>query len=451
MWGFLTVLNDILIPHLRKTFELSDFESMFVNFSFFIAYFIGSLFYFLWGQYKGDPINRIGYKNGILIGLFLCIVGTLMFFPASASEEMWIYMLSLFIIGLGFTLLQITCNPYVSILGAPEGATSRLNLAQGINSLGTTLSPIVSGYLIFQYFDPGNEIKFTYLIFAVIFFLLVILIYFSPMPNFKSEETIPRGWGALKIPQVRWGMIAIFFYVGAEVTIGSKIVELLAFDSYGSISEATAKNYVGLYWGGAMIGRFIGFIAFERMAVVKKVTSMFAIGLATTLLLIGIQFLFGYLIADRTTLTFAEIWPVFLFVPLHILGAYIGQFLPGKVISIFSFISIALLIIGVFTAHTIGLWAIIGIGFFNSIMWSNIFTISIQNLGKFTTQASSFLVMMILGGALIPLAFGGLTDTLKSSTSEALRYVYLFPIISYVFLMIYGIQPYKTKYLNTDT
>lgn len=445
MWGFLTVLNDILIPHLRATFQLSDFESMFVNFSFFIAYFVGSLIYFLLGQYRGDPVNRIGYKNGILLGLLLCIIGTLMFFPASASNAISLYLVSLFIIGLGFTLLQITCNPYVSILGKPEEAASRLNLAQGINSLGTTLSPIVSGYLIFQYFDPGNEIKFTYLIFTIIFFLLAVMIYLVPMPNFKSNETIPRGWGALSIPQVKWGMIAIFFYVGAEVTIGSKIVELLAFDSYGGFNNAAAKNYVGIYWGGAMIGRFIGFVAFEKIRSSKKVLLMFGIGTLATLGIIGLQFLFGYLIADRTTLTFQEIWPIFIFIPIHIIGAGIGRFMPGNVISVFSIISIILLSIGVFTAGTTGVWCIIGIGFFNSIMWSNIFTISIKDLGKYTTQASSFLVMMILGGALIPLAFGGLTDAFKSETAEALRYVYLFPIISYVILFVYGLQPYQYK------
>lgn len=448
MWGFITVLNDILIPHWKAEFALSNFSSMLVNFAFFIAYFLGALGYYLYGLWHGDPINKIGYKNGILIGLISCTVGSLLFIPAAQVNIFGIHLIGLFIIGLGFTLLQITCNPYVTILGTPDGASSRLNFAQGINSLGTTLSPIIGGYLIFQYFDPGNEVQYTYLIFALIFAALAIIIKLTKFPEFKNEEQPAKGWSVLKLPQVRWGMLAIFFYVGAEATIGSKIVELLALDSFGGIRENVAKNYVGLYWGGAMVGRFIGFIAFEEAAsIVKKILKMFGIGILFIIVLMVIQLIQGYLLADQSYLSISELWPLFLFIPIHIVAALMGRFLPGRVLSLFALINIGLLTLCFLFGRSIGIWSIVGIGFFNSIMWSNIFTLSIQGLGSLTTQASSFLVMMILGGALLPLAFGGVADILSLYTFEPLRYAYLLPIISYLVLAVFGIQKFKTNNL----
>src|SRR5690606_34404297 len=194
MWGFITCMNDILIPHLRELFSLSYLESMLVQFCFFGAYFIGSLIYFTTSYLSGDPINKIGYKNGMLWGLLISALGCFLFYPAAVYSEYGLFLGALFILGLGFTLLQITANPYVSLLGKPDGASSRLNLSQAFHSLGTTLAPLVGGFLIFEFFADhgvlsGGATKVPYIAFAIIFLLIALIIYKIQLPSFKSEET----------------------------------------------------------------------------------------------------------------------------------------------------------------------------------------------------------------------------------------------------------------------
>ncbi|MDD2344872.1 MAG: MFS transporter, partial [Bacteroidales bacterium] len=249
MWGFITCMNDILIPYLKKIFELSYFQAMLVQFAFFGAYFIGSLFYLLISLWK-DPISVIGYKNGIIIGLLVSAVACLMFYPASQMHSYPVFLSALFVLGLGFTLLQITANPFVAILGSEESASSRLNLAQGFNSLGTTIAPIIGGYFIFHFFnkwgtailnskgeqilaDSGDVItalgiQIPYLIFAGIFVLLAIVFYFSKLPEIKQEENSQGGFQVFKYRHLMLGFIAIFMYVGAEVSIGSMIINYLS-------------------------------------------------------------------------------------------------------------------------------------------------------------------------------------------------------------------------------
>src|SRR5690606_15810116 len=275
MWGFITCNNDFLIPHLKELFQLSYFQAMLVQFAFFGAYFIGSIAYFAISYFYGDPINKIGYKGGIIIGLLISAVGCVLFYPAEMLAVYSMFLFALFTLGLGFTLLQISANPYVAILGQPEGASSRLNLAQAFNSLGTTIAPVLGGYLIFEFFAEGGKItpeatKVPYLIFGLLFVLLAVLVAIIKLPRFKAEEVGGRKLGALAFPQLRGGVLGIFFYVGAEVAIGSLIISFISQPDIMGLDEQIGKNYLSLYWGGAMIGRFLGAISLNGKLIGTK-------------------------------------------------------------------------------------------------------------------------------------------------------------------------------------
>ena len=209
---------------------------MLIQFAFFTSYFIGSLVYFVISVLKGDPINNIGYKKGIMIGLFISGIGALLFYPAAQFQMYGFFLSALFVMGLGFTLLQIAANPYVAILGSQKSASSRLNLAQGFNSLGTTIAPVLGGFLIFTFFKNttgSDAVKIPYLVFATIFFLMAIAIKLTPLPRFTNPDEVTPGFGALKYRQLVFGMIAIFMYVGGEVSIGSMLISYLNLPEIG--------------------------------------------------------------------------------------------------------------------------------------------------------------------------------------------------------------------------
>lgn len=427
MWGFITCMNDILIPHLKELFQLTYLQSMLVQFAFFGAYFIGSLIYFLLSYFYGDPINKIGYKGGILIGLLLSAVGCFLFYPA---EELLVYnmfLLALFTLGLGFTLLQISANPYVAILGSEESSSSRLNLAQAFNSLGTTIAPILGGYLIFEFFGKGGEMtaeatKIPYLIFAAIFILLALFIYFVKLPEFKNDDPSMRGLGALAFPQLKMGIFGIFFYVGAEVAIGSLIISFLSLDEVMGFNESVAKNYLALYWGGAMIGRFLGAISLNnKLTAVKRAMYMVFAAIAVVLLIFAI-----------VDIPFADFSIFLIFVALNLVAFALGKAVSSRTLALFSIVNIILLVLTLVSSGVVAMWCLLGIGLFNSIMWSNIFTLSITGLGKHTSQGSSLLVMGILGGALIPLIQGGLADAF------GVRFSFILPMFCYAYIAFYG-------------
>jgi len=427
MWGFITCMNDILIPHLKGIFQLSYFRAMLVQFAFFGAYFIGSAVYFAISYFYGDPINKIGYKMGIILGLLLSALGCFLFYPAESQSVYGLFLLALFTLGLGFTLLQISANPYVAILGRPEGAPSRLNLAQGFNALGTTLAPVLGGYLIFEFFAGEGEMtadatKIPYLVFGMLFVLLALLIRRIRLPSFRSEESSAGKLGALAFPQLRGGVLAIFFYVGAEVAIGSLIINFIALPEILGVGEEVAKNYLSMYWGGAMIGRFLGAISLsENLPFERKLTYMLLVAVA----------IFGVIFAI-VDLLFSEVWPFLFFMVLNFAAFALGRSLAARTMLIFALANIGLLVFAVLGGGSWAIWALLGIGLFNSIMWSNIFTLSIRGLGAHTSQGASLLVMGILGGALVPLLQGWLADEI------GLRLSFLMPIVCYAYIFGYG-------------
>lgn len=427
MWGFLTCMNDVLIPHLKQLFQLSYLQSMLVQFCFFGAYFIGSVVYFILSYFHGDPINKIGYKKGMLWGLIIAATGCFLFFPAAYYTVYGLFLGALFILGIGFTLLQIAANPYVSLLGSTQGASSRLNLAQAFNSLGTTIAPIIGGFLIFEFFADHGKITAAatekpYLVFTGVFLLLAFVLSKIKLPEFKAEELPQKGLGALQFSQLRLGILGIFFYVGAEVCIGSFIINFLATKDVMALPEAIAKNYLALYWGGAMIGRFLGAISLSQgFSASKKAIYMVVVSSAIFLLILSI-----------INLSFAQVATFLIFIAINLIGFLIGKSAPARTLLVFALINVLLVLLTIFAKGSMAMWTIIGVGLFNSIMWSNIFTLSIHGLGKYTSQGSSLLVMAILGGAILPLIQGALAD------SFGIKYSFFIPILGYLYIAFYG-------------
>lgn len=439
MWGFITCMNDILIPYLKKIFNLTFVESMLVQFCFFGAYFLGSLVYFAVSYYKGDPINKIGYKNGILSGIVLSAVGCILFYPAATYSLYGLFLGALFVLGLGFTILQITANAYVSLLGSEESASGRLNMTQAFNAFGTTIAPIVGGYLIF---GPGGDhiitaeaTRIPYLVFAGILLLVAVLIYNVKLPSFQTDEIEEKGLGALKFPQLRLGVIGIFCYVGAEVAVGSFIISFLEQDSVMGLSEAVSKNYLAMYWGGAMIGRFLGAISLNHsITSIKKAIYMIATAAGVFLLI--------YSIVD---LSFSQMSFFIVFLIVNFIAFIFGKSAPARTLAIFASINIILLISTMFSEGAMAMYSVLGIGIFNSIMFSNIYTLGISGLGKHTSQGSSLLVMAILGGALLPLLQGVIADS-----SIGVQKSFIVPVFCYMYILFFGMYCMKKLKLVTQ-
>ncbi|MDX2285929.1 MAG: sugar MFS transporter [Bacteroidia bacterium] len=438
MWGFITCMNDILIPSFKQMFELNYTQAFLVQVAFFGAYFIGSLVFFLISATLGDPIQKIGYKNGILAGLLVSAAACLLFYPAAVYENYGFFLSALFLLGIGFTLLQIAANPYVAIIGPADTASSRLNLAQAFNSFGTTIAPLIGGYFVFDIFadlagNPTHEaFKVLYPVFAAIFLLVAVFIYFTPLPRIESEP-IERGLGALRFPHLVLGMFAIFMYVGSEVTVGSALINFFGLPEIMGMEKNRADMFLAFYWGGAMVGRFVGAIALGNPEQTpRKYLSMAGVALAAFALIF-----IAALIKSKFTLTFGEVAPYLLLMALNLAGFALGRSMPGRTLAVFAAANLLLLLVAIFTGGALAFWAVIGIGLFNSIMWSNIFTLSIDGLGKYTSQGSSLLVMMILGGALLPFAQGMIADQAGLQPSFAVA------LIGYAYLLYYGARGAK--------
>jgi len=443
MWGFITCLNDILIPYLREVFELSYFQAMLIQFAFFGAYFIGSVIYFFISMTYGDPISKMGYKNGIIIGLIIAAGGCALFIPAAEYLIYGFFLGALFCLGIGLTVLQIAANPYVAILGSSKTASSRLNLAQGFNSFGYTIAPVIGGYLIFNFFGGADVIgadalRIPYLGLSVLFLLLAVVIKVTDLPVFTHGESVEKGAGALKYRHLVLGMIAIFMYVGGEVTVGSLLVNFFGLPEIAGLNETEASAFLSFYWGGAMIGRFLGAISLSNIDHGKKFGLMAVVAIAAFAIIYGVTYL-------NTGISIMEVSPFIGFILLNLLAFKFGKANPGRTLAIFSGVVMVLLVLVIITTGKISFWCVIAIGLFNSIMWSNVFTLAISGLGKYTSQGSSLLVMAILGGALVPLLQGAIADAVGIQMSFAL------PIVCYIFILYYGIWGHKPTENDSST
>ena len=454
LWGFMTVFNDILIPRFKEAFTLNYFQAMLVQFAFFGAYFVGSLVYFIISATKGDPIAKIGYKNGVVIGLLISALGSALFWPAATANSYPMFLGALFIVGLGFAMLQIAANPYVTILGPERTASSRLNLAQGFNSIGTTLGPLIGGYLIFQYFAKtgahgADSVKVPYMMFCAVFVVLAVVFYFIHLPHI-GEGKIEAGAGALKYPHVVLGIIAIFMYVGGEVSVGSAIINFLSQPNIAGLTAVEASKYVSLYWGGLLIGRFMGAVELSEMRAANKRIMMVVIPLLAYFLLwlaqsAPLDAIHGGDTSQIFSLwqdRFVQNWQVFKnYLPFVVLCWVLFQFgksLADRTLMIFSGTVVVLLLTAIFVGGKTAMWCVVAVGLFTSIGWSNTFSLAIEGTGIHKSQASSLLVMAILGGALLPPLQGFVADATKN-----LQLSFVVPLIAYAYVAFYGWKGHK--------
>ena len=367
MWGFVTVLNDILVPHLKALFELNYTETMLIQFTFFSAYFLMSI-------PSSRILARIGYRHSLVAGLAVMGLGALLFYPASVVPSYGLFLGALWVLASGITLLQVAANPYVAQLGAPEGASSRLNLAQAFNSLGTTIAPALGGIVILSG-AGASSVQVPYLCIAALLFSLAFAIsrfHLPALPEIEERHGISAGDSIWKHRHLVMGAIAIFVYVGAEVSIGSFLVNYFSQPSIGGLTPKVAAGYVSFYWGGAMVGRFIG------SAVTRTVT-------------------------------------------------------PAKVLAGAAACAFVLVSASVASTGSIAMWSIIAVGLFNSVMFPTIFTLGIAELGPLTGKASGLLIMAIVGGALVPLLQGVLADSIGIHTAFLLPAVCYLYIVFYGF------------------
>jgi FHS family L-fucose permease-like MFS transporter len=429
MWGFMTVWNDLLIPRFKDAFGLDYSASMLVQSYFFGAYGIGSLIYYIISMFYGDPMNRIGYKNGVIIGLLIAATGSFLFYPAALAKSYTFFKVCLFILGLGFTMLQIAANPYVTILGPESTATSRLNLSQAFNSFGTTIGPIIGGWLIFNFFSNkdahgADSVKYPYLCFAGVFVLLAVFFKFAHLPSFTNEGTIEHGLGALKHPHTALGMLAIFMYVGGEVSVGSVIINYLGLPKLGGLDHEAASKFLAFYWGGLMIGRFMGAFALSAM---KKSLKNILVALVPVAAFITIWAVSGQYNALHYGAPLAVLLVAF----------YLGEASAHRMLALFSAVIIGLLLTSMCTTGETAKWSILGVGLFCSVMWSNIFSLAIEGLGPQKSQASSLLVMGILGAAVLPRLQGQIADRVDIGTS------FIVPLVAFAYIAFYGLYGYK--------
>jgi FHS family L-fucose permease-like MFS transporter len=365
--GFITALNDILVPHFKDLFHLTNFLALLVQFCFFGAYFVMSL-------PSGAIVGRIGYKAGIIAALCTMAAGLILFVPASIAISYPLFLFALFVVGSGLALLQVAINPYVGALGKPETAAQRITICGFLNSLATTSAPKIGAIFIFvaagaTTAELAHSVRMPYTLLAAFALLLAVITYFVPLPNVLEKnvagETV--NGSAWQYRHLRLGAFAIFTYVGAEVAIGSVIISYLGQPSMGGLSHLAAASFVVYYWGGSLIGRFLG--SFVLLAVRAQHALAFVAACALALVCFT---LFGH-------------------------------------------------------GHLAGL-AIVACGLFNSVMWPCIFPLGVKGLGKLTSQGSGIMVMMVVGGAVIPEIQGLLADHFGYQLSfavVALCYAYL--------------------------
>ena len=396
MWGFLTCLNDILIPHLKSIFQLSYAQVMLVQFTFFGAYFLMAL-------PAGKLVAGLGYKKGIVAGLAIAGVGALGFWPAAGQHSYPAFLGALFVLATGITVLQVAANPYVALLGPEATSSSRLTLAQALNSLGTTLAPLFGGLLILSSvvkspaelaaLAPADQLAYQaqqahavqvpYIGLAVVLFLLALFVWLFRLPSLneatnKGDHDRHGFVEVLSHPHVLFGVLGIFFYVGAEVSLGSFMVNYLSTPAIGHMSEQDASKYVSWYWGGAMLGRFAG-------------------------------------------------------------SWIMAKFSPRKLLALFATINALLVATTILSTGNVAMYSIIAIGLFNSIMFPTIFALGIEGLGPMTSKASSLLIMAIVGGALIPYLQGMLADRI------GLQHAFVLPLLCYLYIVFYGLSGSKVR------
>lgn len=435
-WGFVAASNDILIPVFKEAFTLSQFESQLVSFAFYIAYTVGSLIYIgISAAMKTDLINKIGYKNSLALGLGISAVGTLLFYPAANLGSFPLMLSGLFIVALGFSLQQTVANPLAIALGPIKTGSQRLTLAGGINNLGTTIGPLIVNLAIFGSAVHATNtldiqsVKVPYLVLGAAFLIVAIFLKFSPLPDKpaiaeEEKDSVGSRSSALKYPQLVLGMIAIFVYVGVEVSTASNLPEYMI-KNLGFTTSQVAP-YISLYWASMMIGRWTGAVeAFTDNVQSQKVLRFVAPYLAFGIFL-AVNAFFGH--------DLAPFYVYGLIILVLILADMMSKGNPANMLLIFSLIGILAILIGMFTSGMVSVYALTSVGLFCSTLWPCIFTLAVSGLGKNTSQGSSYLIMMIMGGAIISPLQGLLAEAI------GIQYSYIIGILCFGYLVFYALK-----------
>ncbi|MFP5040580.1 MFS transporter [Parasediminibacterium sp. JCM 36343] len=443
-WGFVAASNDILIPVFKKAFDLTQLQSQLVAVAFYVAYTVGSIIYMIISKViGGDLLNKIGYKNGIALGLSISALGTLLFYPAANNGSFTLMIAGLFTVAIGFSLQQIAANPLAVVIGDPKTGSQRLSMAGGVNNFGTTIGPLLVSYAIFGSVTSGNtnasieSVKIPYLILGIAFLLVAVFFKFSSIPNKidLEEVAVEEADAASKVlhkasplqyPQLWLGMIAIFVYVGVEVSTASNLPEYMK--QYLHISTDKVAPYISLYWASLMIGRWTASVgAFGLNKTAEKIAS-----LVIPYLAFGI-FLVVNAIAQHDVTQFF----VYGFVILAMIaGDIMSKGSPARMLLIFSSMGIVALIIGMLTNGMVSAFAFISVGLFCSTLWPCIFTLAVAGLGKHTNQGSSLLIMMIMGGGLV----AALQGALAAENLLGIRYSYIVGVACFGYLAFYAIK-----------
>lgn len=443
-WGFVAASNDILIPVFKEAFDLTQGQSQLVSVAFYVAYTVGSIIYMIISYItKGDVINRIGYKNSLALGLIISALGTLLFYPAANSGSFPLMLSGLFTVGLGFSLQQTVANPLAIALGPINTGSQRLTLAGGINNLGTTIGPLIVSFAIFGSATSKTttldieSVKIPYLILGAAFLLVAVFLKFSSLPDkpeavVESDDSISNDRGhALKYPQLILGMIAIFVYVGVEVSTASNLPAYMEKD-LGFLTKDIAP-YISLYWASLMIGRWTGAVeAFTDKMDLQKILRFIAPYLA-----FGV-FLLVNAIAKHDLTPFY----VYALIILVLIGADMAsKGNPARMLLIFSGLGILALLIGMTTSGMTSVYAFTSVGLFCSTLWPCIFTLAVSGLGKNTSQGSSFLIMMIMGGGIVSWLQGVVADETTIHAS------YIVGVLCFAYLAFYA---WKVKGILKD-
>lgn len=490
-WGFIAASNGIFIPFCKTHFNLSQFESQLIDYTFYGGYFIGSLFLYFASQVsKVDILNKIGYKKGIIAGLVISAIGALVMIPAVHSGSFSFILAAFFVIAVGFSLQQTAAQPFVIALGSPESGTHRLNFAGGINNLGGLMGPVIVSVLLFGTASDAvakeveiSSINNLYYILAGLFLLVAAFFAISKLPQVTSNEKIesspsanfplfimiigfvmvmaakslseligitedkfmyislfvivgalvssylkkkdnPTKWGAMQYPQLILGMLAIFVYVGTEVTIQSNLGALLKLDEFGNFADADIKPYISLYWGSMMIGRWTGAVSAFNLSRSTK-----------AILTIVVPFVaFGIVLAVNSA-TGTDVGNLYIYaicIAVVIAAVFLGQEKPAKTLAIFGTLGVIAMAIGLLSTGQVAIFAFVSGGLCCSIMWPSIFALSVTGLGKYTSQGSSFLIMMILGGAIIPPVQGAFAD------NYGIHLSYVIPVFGFIYLIFFA-------------
>ena len=491
-WGFIAASNSIFIPFCKTHFSLNQFQSQLIGSAFYGAYFIGSLILFICSNVLGyDILNRIGYKKGIIYGLLISVVGALLIIPSANANSFPAILASFFVVALGFSLQQTAAQPFAISLGDPATGSHRLNLGGGVNSLGTTLGPIIVSFFLFGSVGGDNKnvtvtnINTLYLIVAGVFAAVAIFFAISKLPDGKNDEKfekankaassllimtlligaiivvgqltdIPKltlliitlvsvvgvlfysngsavknsdGWGAMKYQQLIYGMIGIFVYVGVEVTIDNNFGALLKTPGYLTdmgLDESKISKYVSLYWGSLMIGRWTGAVSvFNLKGAMQKIMTII-VPFVAFIVVLGVNHLYGNDVSD--------LYAYAAFIVLAVAAFFFGQEKPVKTLLTVALLATAFMLVGVFASGILSVYAFMAGGLCCSVMWPCIFSLGVGGLGKYTSQGSAFLIMMILGGAVIPPLQGALGD------KTSMHHSYLLAAACFAFLAFLALK-----------